>query len=85
MGWEQIAFAALAALDLLTTVIGIRRGFTEANPVLRRIMRLSPALWPAIKAAASVAVVIYAPPAVLIGLSAVYAVVVVNNLRVLSR
>lgn len=74
-------FLALAALDLITTWIGIRKGLTESNPVLRALMA-SP-FWVPVKIAASIAAALLSPPWVLGLLSALYSVVLLRNIRLI--
>ena len=49
-----ILFAVLTGLDVLTTLHGLKRGATEANPIMAAIMKLMGDAWPLVKIAAAV-------------------------------
>lgn len=82
-----IALIVLQVADAALTIKGMKSGATEANPIVRWLVGAigrDGALL-ALKAAAIAALVYYidqTPTVLLAGLAAVYAVVVVRNVRV---
>ncbi|HXE79327.1 MAG TPA: DUF5658 family protein [Vicinamibacterales bacterium] len=88
------SFAALQALDAQTTIAGLRRGHTEANPVLAPVAG-RPALLIGAKSAIAVGTIVVseklwrrhrtAAVALMVAVNAAHAAVVVHNYRRLRR
>lgn len=82
------ALIALQVADAVTTLACLRRGGTERNPLLAAAMfaiGTVPALLLAKALLIGVAVLLLGYPVALAVICAVYAVVVINNLRVLRH
>jgi len=86
----QVSFGALQAMDVYSTVRGLRAGLAEANPLVRGIAR-DPLALATVKAAAATSSLLLigrvarkhrATAAVtLVAMNAAYAVIVAHNLR----
>ena len=85
-------FVALQLADYLTTIAGLKAGHSEGNPILSRLFkRLRPEIAMAlvkllIVGAATAALLTGSLDLfVLVALNTIYALVVINNLRILKR
>ena len=61
VSWLLIALAVLQVLDLVTTLVGLRLGAAEANPVARGLLGLGTGAFVALKIALAGLVVAFIP------------------------